>query len=132
MTWFQSDFSALKMSGSGDMKSSGDMTKVSSVPYLLCNQVEIASVLLKKKKWLGFRVKLIVSGSGDMKSSGDMTKASSVPYLLSNQVEIASVLLKKKKCWNGPYLVLIYARSLIFPSWNFILSLPGGEQGGGI
>ena len=41
MTWFQSDFSALKMSGSGDMKSSGDMTKASSVGF---NQVEIASV----------------------------------------------------------------------------------------
>ena len=27
MTWFQSDVSALKMSGSGDMKSSGNMTK---------------------------------------------------------------------------------------------------------
>ena len=52
MTWFQSDFSALKMSGSGDMKSSGDMTKVSSVPYFLLNQVEIASVLLKKEKKL--------------------------------------------------------------------------------
>ena len=50
MTWFQSDVSALKMSGSGDMKSSGDMTKASSVPYLLFNQVEISSVLLKKKK----------------------------------------------------------------------------------
>ena len=41
MTWFQSDVSALKMSGSGDMKSSGDMTKASSVGF---NQVEIASV----------------------------------------------------------------------------------------
>ena len=40
------------MSGSGDMKSSGDMTKASSVPYLLSNQVEIASVLLKKEKML--------------------------------------------------------------------------------
>ena len=76
------NFTALKMSGSGDMKSSGDMTKASSVPYLLSNQVEIASVLLKKKKWRGFRVKLIVSGSGDLKSSGDMNKVSSVPYLL--------------------------------------------------
>ena len=52
MTWFQSDVSALKMSGSGDMKSSGDMTKASFVPYLLFNQVETASVLLKKKKML--------------------------------------------------------------------------------
>ena len=60
---------ALKMSGSGDMKSSGDMTKASSVGllYLLFNQVEIASVVL--------------------------TKASSVDllYLPFNQVEIASV-----------------------------------------
>ena len=50
MTWFQSEDVRVKMSGSGDMKSSGDMTKASSVPYLLFNQVEIASVLLKKKK----------------------------------------------------------------------------------
>ena len=50
MTWFQSDITALKMSGSGDMKSSGDMIKASSVSYLLSNQVEIVSVLLKKKK----------------------------------------------------------------------------------
>ena len=51
----------LIVSGSGDMKSSGDMTKASSVPYLLSNQVEIASVLLKKKKcWNGPHLVLIL------------------------------------------------------------------------
>ena len=50
MTWFQSEDVRVKMSGSGDMKSSGDMTKASSVGllYLLFNQVEIASVVLTK------------------------------------------------------------------------------------
>ena len=64
---------------------------------------------MKKKKLLGFRVKLIalkMSGSGDMKSSGDMTKASSVGllYLLFNQVEIASVVLTKASSVDLLYL----------------------------
>ena len=49
------------------MKSSGDMTKASSVPYLLFNQVEIAFVVLAKGSSVGLL------------------------YLPFNQVEISSV-----------------------------------------
>ena len=90
MTWFQSEIDCFEDAGSGDMKSSGDMTKASSVPYLLFNQVEIASVVLTKGSSVGL---LYLLFNQVEIASVVLTKASSVDllYLPFNQVEIASV-----------------------------------------
>ena len=79
------------------------MIKASSVPY----QVEIVSVLLKKKLMTWFESEVVCFRQLVHEEQWGHVKASFLPYLLFNQVECLCFVEKEKMIWFQSEIVCV-------------------------